>query len=495
VVDANWFNGTGVPLSYFATSWVVPPPPVTSSGQTIFIFNGIQNDVGHILQPVLQWGSSGAGGGDYWGVASWYAENGPSLHTGLIRVDPGTVLRGVMAAIPLRPSPGGSSFSYSCQFFGIEGTFVPVHAIPELTFAVETLEVVHVTRCSDYPDAVCTQMTDIEIKLEADQAVFAWNAADLVTDCGQRAVVVSSASPGGEVDFFYGPAAPPQSVGLAATSAGPALATFGASLYLAWKPAGYPNIYWTTFDGSAWGPDAPDEVPGAVADGAPALAAFGDYLYAAWKGPGPDQGIFWSAYDGQTWAAPAQLPGFGSSVGPALTACGDHLYMAWKGAGADTQIWWAAFDGATWTPQSRLAGAASDVGPALGTYLESIVVMAWRGPGGDQGIQTASYDGSAWTAPTTVPAIGTAVGPALAPPPRPRKAAWMAWDGPAGDDRVYWDERDGLTWMPQRALPGASTSHPTTSDRPALARYNGMVFMAWKGPAGDPTIYWTTLAD
>lgn len=66
VVDASWVNGTGTPITYFATSWVVPPPPATSNGQTIFLFNGMQDATNsHILQPVLQWGTSGAGGGDY----------------------------------------------------------------------------------------------------------------------------------------------------------------------------------------------------------------------------------------------------------------------------------------------------------------------------------------------------------------------------------------------------------------------------------------------
>src|SRR5207249_6834550 len=40
---ASWRNNTGRPVSLFATSWVVPPTPSTQSGQTIFLFNGIQN--------------------------------------------------------------------------------------------------------------------------------------------------------------------------------------------------------------------------------------------------------------------------------------------------------------------------------------------------------------------------------------------------------------------------------------------------------------------
>jgi hypothetical protein len=67
-----WWDSSDKSITYFLTDWVVPPAPSTSSGQTIFLFNGIQNTGTNygILQPVLQWGSSAAGGGTYWSVAS-----------------------------------------------------------------------------------------------------------------------------------------------------------------------------------------------------------------------------------------------------------------------------------------------------------------------------------------------------------------------------------------------------------------------------------------
>jgi hypothetical protein len=57
ITYASWTNNTGAPISLFSTSWIVPPAPATQSGQTIFLFSGIQNS-GFIYQPVLQWGSS-----------------------------------------------------------------------------------------------------------------------------------------------------------------------------------------------------------------------------------------------------------------------------------------------------------------------------------------------------------------------------------------------------------------------------------------------------
>ena len=85
ITYAYWNNDTGHPLTSFRTTWQVPPAPATQESQTIFLFNGIQNNGTNygILQPVLQWGSSAAGGGPYWSIASWYVTSGgrPSTPT------------------------------------------------------------------------------------------------------------------------------------------------------------------------------------------------------------------------------------------------------------------------------------------------------------------------------------------------------------------------------------------------------------------------------
>ena len=63
-----------------------PGPRARTHGQTIFLFNGIEpGDFSHILQPVLQWGPSAAGGGASWSVASWYVGGGNAFHTNLVR--------------------------------------------------------------------------------------------------------------------------------------------------------------------------------------------------------------------------------------------------------------------------------------------------------------------------------------------------------------------------------------------------------------------------
>jgi hypothetical protein len=57
----------GGSVSEINSTWVVPGPPVSPSQQTLFFWNGVEpEDTSAVLQPVLQWGSSAAGGGPYW---------------------------------------------------------------------------------------------------------------------------------------------------------------------------------------------------------------------------------------------------------------------------------------------------------------------------------------------------------------------------------------------------------------------------------------------
>ena len=200
ITYASWTNATGTPASSFATTWVVPDPPATQSGQVIFLFSGIQNST-MIYQPVLQWGESAAGGGNYWAVASWYVDGqgGIALHSSLVQVNPGDTLVGVMTLT----GQSGSQFSYDCSFQGIANASLPVSNIEQLTWLIETLECYGITKASDYPDAALTEMRDISISTGATHPAMTWGVNNAVTDCGQHTVIESSSSTAGIVDLNY----------------------------------------------------------------------------------------------------------------------------------------------------------------------------------------------------------------------------------------------------------------------------------------------------
>lgn len=209
IINSGWSNTSNNPISYFSTEWVVPPAPASSDEQTIFLFNGLeQNGIGavpvgpYILQPVLQWGVSAAGGGNYWSITNWYADGtgGTALYGTLVQVNPGDTLQGIMTLTGANPD---GTYNYSSVFSGQSAADLSVTDIDELTWACETLECYGITQASDYPDTIMTAMTGIEIRLGNTEATIDWATEADATENGQQCVVISNASPDGEVYLFY----------------------------------------------------------------------------------------------------------------------------------------------------------------------------------------------------------------------------------------------------------------------------------------------------
>ncbi len=206
----SWGVPSGSTVTSFTTTWTVPKAPTTASGQVVFLFNGVQTIVGgtdaatsgnHILQPVLQWGSSGAGGGNYWSIASWFAGNQtqPAAHSTLTQVNEGDTLVGVMTYTG--KAKGGLS-AYTCSFQGYPNSNLSVQ-IPTPYGCYETLEAYRITACSDYPASLSTVMGSINIDVDGAAPQLTWTVTDGVTDCGQHAVVDTVGATNGAVEIFY----------------------------------------------------------------------------------------------------------------------------------------------------------------------------------------------------------------------------------------------------------------------------------------------------
>ncbi|HEY2704344.1 MAG TPA: hypothetical protein VGL20_11690 [Candidatus Dormibacteraeota bacterium] len=470
ITYASWTNDTGTPVSNFTTTWVVPPAPSTRSGQTIFLFNGIQNST-MIYQPVLQWGASAAGGGDYWAVASWYVDGagGPAFHSDLVAVNPGDVLVGVMSLTGQSPT----GFSYNSEFQGIANTGLPISNVEQLTWCIQTLEVYGITQPSDYPAVQGTAMRAIGLQTGGTTPALTWTVNDAVSDIGQCTEVISNAAAGGEVDLCY-------------TSAGlgvpPGVAAVNGTVYMAWKGIQQDDgIWWSTFDGASWA--AQQNVGGVATSGGPSLALFGGTLYAVWKGMVDDQGIYWSSFDGAAWAPQQNIAGVGTSVGPSLVVFNDRLYAAWKGVWGDQGIYWSSFDGANWAPQQNIAGVGTGVGPSLAVFNNKLYA-AWKGINGDQGIYWSSFDGASWAPQQNVGGVATDHRPALAVF---NNLLYAAWKGMSGDEGIYWSSFDGANWAPQQNVGGVATSVG-----PSLVTFGPALLASWKGLSGDDGIYWSS---
>ncbi len=218
IENTGWSNTGSSPIAYFSTTWIVPPAPSSNDGQVVFIFNGLEQSGSgaspngpFILQPVLQWGPSEAGGGSYWSITNWYVDGpgGTAVYKSLITVNPGDVLQGVMTLT----GQSGSEYSYLSSFVGYSAADLTVADIDELTWTCETLECYgpsnsSLTQCSDYPDTLMTAMYDIEVKVgdsvaTSTDATISWQAETVYSDCGQNCLIVSDDSPGGAVYLYY----------------------------------------------------------------------------------------------------------------------------------------------------------------------------------------------------------------------------------------------------------------------------------------------------
>jgi len=199
-----WSNpSTSTPITSFTTDWVVPSVPTKQGNQTIFLFNGMQDgelSTSYIIQPVLQWGSSAAGGGKYWAITNWYVSSSQAFYGSLVKVSAGTSLTGVMT----ETSTTGSDYDYNSSFVGYPTTTLNATNVPQAYWAAETLESYGVTNVNtEYPPNVDVAMTSIDILEGTTHPSITWTAAQATKGAAQKATVVSNNSTDGEVDIYF----------------------------------------------------------------------------------------------------------------------------------------------------------------------------------------------------------------------------------------------------------------------------------------------------
>jgi hypothetical protein len=196
---ASWYN-SGDPVTYFTTTWKVPPAPSNYDGQTLFQFNSIEPaSYDAILQPVLQYGVSADGGGEYWAVASWYVTESQAFASKLSQVKTGKSLTGVIKLL----SENSSGDKYSCEFTGIAKSKFTIKGISPLVWLTETLEVYSVDVCTDYPNTAFSEMSKIDVKIKSKTAPATWSPTDSETGCGVQTTIVKQGGKNAAVDIYY----------------------------------------------------------------------------------------------------------------------------------------------------------------------------------------------------------------------------------------------------------------------------------------------------
>lgn len=194
---------TDTPISLYSVKWYVPSEPLLESDQLIYIFCGLQaidSGVAHIVQPVLQWGKSPAGGGKYWGICNWYVSSDLNyFYDSLIKVSPGTLLEGKVQLISI----SDSKFNYYSSFTGYE-TGLQINNLPQFTNPNVVLETFNLKECREFPIDEKIRMFNIQIKSDTLKRNLKWEVVDHIgaqNDCSQYTKILSENSINGELDI------------------------------------------------------------------------------------------------------------------------------------------------------------------------------------------------------------------------------------------------------------------------------------------------------
>jgi hypothetical protein len=194
---------------FFSTKWIVPPPPKENRGQLLYIFNALfgreflsdGSFSDHIIQPVLQWGRSPAGGGDYWAICNWYVAGENYYYDSLIKVNQNTILEGIIE----RSYYSDTSFSYKSSFSGYT-TSLHANNLPLLEIAYEALESYGADNHADYPENEKIRMFDIHIDSDIKDQEVLWQSFNLgnpSNELGQFTKIINQTTNGGEIDIFF----------------------------------------------------------------------------------------------------------------------------------------------------------------------------------------------------------------------------------------------------------------------------------------------------
>mmetsp|Transcript_7256 Transcript_7256/g.30873 ORF Transcript_7256/g.30873 Transcript_7256/m.30873 type:complete len:289 (+) Transcript_7256:37-903(+) len=186
-------------FDFMSAEWPVPSEPTTEKNQILYFWPGTEpGDNSFVIQPVLQWGNTPAGGGNYWAMASWYVGD-RAYFSPLIDCNVGDMVYGEMNesgsgqwAIISEDSTTGEKISLNVT------TSVPQD------YAYIVLESYYLFDCTEYPaDESSELFTNIVTKVNGTTVTPTWETYNdnpgSFTACDEEAVVDSDTSV--EIDF------------------------------------------------------------------------------------------------------------------------------------------------------------------------------------------------------------------------------------------------------------------------------------------------------
>lgn len=188
---AQYSASSSKAVTSLTSTWNVPVAPISAGGQLLYYWNGVEpGDESAVLQPVLQWGSSPAGGGDYWAFASWYVSSvHGSFNSKLVNASIGHFIRGKCENLGSSKwritgtdlqTGANSSFEYTPQ----DGVYAEAYHV---------LEAYSVTDCrNQYPSVGNITFSQIQVEVNGNPVVPTWVPMTQTPYCNEHAVVKNS---------------------------------------------------------------------------------------------------------------------------------------------------------------------------------------------------------------------------------------------------------------------------------------------------------------
>jgi len=177
-------------ITNLVSKWKVPVDPQVNSNQILYYWDGVEpTDNQAVLQPVLQWGETPAGGGQYWAMASWFvsATHG-AFFSNLILVDNDNTIIGTLTILK-------------------NGTWVVTGEVVETkkrtqfgykpystdySYVYEVLEAYYVdTECDLYPITGSLEFYEIRVEAGGKSVTPIWKPRTQTANCGEKFSVES----------------------------------------------------------------------------------------------------------------------------------------------------------------------------------------------------------------------------------------------------------------------------------------------------------------
>lgn len=201
VAYAGWNNQTGSPTGSMTATLRVPESPVNEYGPTIFIFPGLQSDK-LILQPILQWGITGMGGGAFWSIGSCLigGQSNPVQLSNLTRVSSGDVIKAVIKLNDI----SNNKYYYSSYFDGFDRSHINTSGLEELKYCCVTLESYNVRVPNDYPAQPLVSLSGVRLAdINMRPVLPSWQTKPNSGSLGEHTIVRRVPGEDDTIDLYF----------------------------------------------------------------------------------------------------------------------------------------------------------------------------------------------------------------------------------------------------------------------------------------------------